>query len=48
MRCMHVNHRKSEVNFHRGKETISIPVVLGYNRIHHRYEMCDEGFAATV
>jgi hypothetical protein len=47
-RCMHVQHKNSAVNYHNGKETTSIPVVLGYNRVHHRYEMCDEGFAESV
>jgi len=31
-----------------GEETKNISIVLGYNAIHHRYEMCDEGLVSST
>ena len=48
-RCYHTQHKRSSVPYRIQKDrkevTNVVPVVLGYNSIHHRYELCDEGFA---
>jgi len=49
MVCTHTSHVRSSYPFRLkgGEETKDIPVVQGWNPIHSRYEMCDEGLAPT-
>lgn len=47
-RCMHVKHKPSSYNYHMKDKSEQIPVIIGFNGVHHRYEICDEGFAESV
>lgn len=44
-KCMHRGHQTSSVRYRReGKKTIMVEVLVGWNPVYRRHEICDDGF----